>query len=110
MDSKEADNLEATEPKAGLRELFSYLRGHSRVLIIVVVISIFGAALSLAQPVMVNRVITAVGVGEAISGSVIVLVALVIGSGLLGALQQYLLERTAEGVVLDARRRLLHSL
>jgi len=97
-------------PKARLRDLLYYLAEHRGVLGVVLVISLLGAGLSLAQPVMVNRVITAVGAGSPIGGAVATLVALVVGAGLLGAVQQYLLERTAEGVVLSARRRLLRSL
>ncbi len=100
----------AEPPPARLRDLLSYLREHRAVLGVVLVVSLLGAALSLAQPVMVNRVITAVGAGETSGGAVGTLVALVAGAGLLGAVQQYLLERTAEGVVLSARRRLLRRL
>ncbi|WP_298461612.1 ABC transporter ATP-binding protein [uncultured Cellulomonas sp.] len=101
---------DAPEPRARLRDLLSYLREHRAVLTVVLVVSILGAGLSLAQPVMVNRVITAVGRGQTFSGAVVTLVLLVVGAGLVGAVQQYLLERTAEGVVLSARRRLLRTL
>lgn len=104
------DSETAAPPKAGLRELFSYLREHRGVLVIVLVISLVGAGLNLAQPVMVNQVITAVGEGRALTGAVAVLVGLVVGAGLVEAVQQYLLGRTAEGVVFGARRRLLARL
>lgn len=97
-------------PRAGLRDLVSYLREHRVVLATTLLISLVGAALSLAQPVMVNEVITAVGAGRGFSSAVLILVGLVVGAGLLGAVQQYLLERTAQGVVLGARRRLVRSL
>ena len=54
-----AEVATSTPPKAGLRDLFSYLSEHRAVLAIVLVISLVGAALNLAQPVMVNRLITA---------------------------------------------------
>lgn len=76
------DSETAAPPKAGLRELFSYLREHRGVLVIVLVISLVGAGLNLAQPVMVNQVITAVGEGRALTGAVAVLVGLVVGAGL----------------------------
>ena len=82
---------------ARLRDLLSYLTGHRRVLGLVLVVSVLAAALSLAQPVVVNRVLTAVGLGEPYGDGVAVLVALVVGAGVLGAVQQYLLERTARG-------------
>ena len=97
-------------PPVRLRDLLRYLSEHRRVLTVVVVISLVGAGLSLAQPVLVNRVITAVGAGRDFGASVVLLVGLVVGAGGVGAVQQYLLERTAEGVVLTARRRLLYHL
>ena len=99
-----------TAPRARLRDLLSYLREHRAVLGVVLLVSIGGAGLTLAQPVLVNMVLTAVGAGDAFGGAVAALVALVVVAGLFGAVQQYLLERTAEGVVLTARRRLLRRL
>lgn len=105
------DESSVAQPSpARLRDLLFYLREHLPVLIVVVAFSLVGAGLSLGQPLVVNQAITAVSSGEDIGGSVAVLIALVVGSGLLGAFQLYLLERTAEGVVLSARRRLLHNL
>src|SRR5690606_37300320 len=54
--------------------------------------------------------IESVGSGQPLGYLVAVLVALVIGAGLVGAVQQFLLERTAEGVALSARRRLITQL
>lgn len=101
---------QTSPPPARLRDLFSYLAEHRGVLIVVLVISLVSAGLSLAQPVMVNRVIDGVGAGTAIGGTVIILVALVVAAGITEAVQQYLLGRTAEGVVFSARRRLLGRL
>lgn len=95
---------------ARLRDLFAYLAEHRPVLSVVVVISLVGAGFSLAQPLAVNRVITAVGEGEPIGPGVMVLVGLLLGAGIFGAVQQFLLERTAEGVVLSARRKLVRHL
>ena len=105
-----AEGRTAGPARARLRDLVSYLHEHRTVLVAALVISVVGAALSLAQPVMVNQVITAVGENRDLSGAVVALIGLVLGAALLGAVQQYLLERTAEGVVLSARRRLVHSL
>lgn len=102
---------EAAEPRAAhLRDLMSHLRPHRSVLVAVVAVSLVGAAVSLAQPVAVNRAITAVSAGEPFAQDVWLLVGLVVLAGLLGAVGQFLLERTAEGVVLGARRRLVTHL
>ena len=106
------DSETAAPPKAGLRELFSYLREHRGVLVIVLVISLVGAGLNLAQPVMVNQVITAVGEGRALTGAVAVLVGLVVGAGLSAVgrtvlIVAHLLATVADAdqiIVLDAGR------
>ncbi len=105
-----SDVKRAQVPQARLRDLFGYLHEHRKVLLVVLVLSVVGAALSLAQPLMVNGVISAVSDGQAFRTPAVALVVLVVAAGLVGAVQQYLLERTAEGVVLSARRRLLHAL
>lgn len=97
-------------PPARLRDLLTYLAEHRGVLIVVLAISLLGAGLNLAQPIVVNRVIDAVGAGAGFGGMVVVLVGLVIAPGITDAVQQYLLGRTAEGVVFSARRRLLGRL
>ncbi|MFW6188004.1 MAG: ABC transporter ATP-binding protein [Actinomycetota bacterium] len=101
---------EVQAPPGRLRDLTGYLVEHRGVLGVVVVLSVLGAGLSLAQPLAVNRVIGSIGTDRPLGPVVAVLVLLVLGAGLVGGLQQYLLERTAEGVVLSARRRLVEQL
>ncbi|MDN5893033.1 ABC transporter ATP-binding protein [Arthrobacter sp. AOP36-A1-22] len=92
------------------RALLGYLREHRGALVIVVALSILGAGLNLAQPLLVNRLIDSVGTGRPLAQLIWVLIVLVVGAGVVGAVQQFLLERTAEGVVLTARRRLIAAL
>ncbi|MEX5299631.1 ABC transporter ATP-binding protein [Kocuria sp. CPCC 205292] len=101
---------EAQAPRGRLRDLAGYLAEHRGVLGMVLVLSVLGAGLSLGQPVVVNRVIGSIGTGRSLAPLVAALVLLVIGAALVGAVQRYLLERTAEGVVLSARRRLVGQL
>ncbi|SDF68683.1 ATP-binding cassette, subfamily B [Blastococcus fimeti] len=68
------------------------------------------AAGALAQPALVARVIDAVGSGRPLLPVVSVLVVVLLASSALGAFQQYLLQRTAEGVVLTTRRLLADRL
>jgi len=93
--------------RVGLRTLLPYLQEHRRTLLVVAAVSLVGAAAALAQPLLVRRVITAVEVGDAVAPVVAVLVLVLLGGSLLGAAQQYLLQRTAEGVVLSTRRALV---
>lgn len=94
-------------PRARFSQLLPYLLEHKRVLAFVVVLSILGAAASLAQPLLVSQVITAVGAQQPLGGLVWGLVALVVISGLISGYQHYLLQRTGEGVVLSSRRKLV---
>ncbi|WP_374007866.1 ABC transporter ATP-binding protein [Leifsonia sp. LS-T14] len=97
-------------PRARFSQLLPYLLEHKRVLAVVVVLSILGAAASLAQPLLVGQVINVVGKGQPLGGLVWALVALVVVSGLISGYQHYLLQRTGEGVVLSSRRKLVGRL
>ncbi|WP_285113960.1 ABC transporter ATP-binding protein [Leifsonia sp. fls2-241-R2A-40a] len=97
-------------PRARFSQLLPYLLEHKRVLAVVIVLSILGAAASLAQPLLVSQVITVVGNQEPLGGLVWALVALVVVSGLISGYQHYLLQRTGEGVVLSSRRKLVGRL
>jgi ATP-binding cassette subfamily B protein len=94
-------------PRATFRQLLPYLFEHKRVLIVVIGLSILGAAASLAQPLLVSTVISVVESGSSLGGLVWALIGLVVISGLISGYQHYLLQRTGEGVVLSSRKRLV---
>jgi ATP-binding cassette subfamily B protein len=94
-------------PRARFSQLLPYLFEHKKVLGFVTVLSVLGAAASLAQPLLVSQVIDIVGKGHQLGGLVWALIALVVVSGLISGYQHYLLQRTGEGVVLSSRRRLI---
>ena len=94
-------------PRARFSQLLPYLFEHKGVLSVVVVLSILGAAASLAQPLLVGQVISTVESQKPLGPLVWLLVILVIVSGLISGYQHYLLQRTGEGVVLSSRRRLV---
>jgi len=98
---------QAEGPRASFSQLLPYLSEHKAVLSVVVVLSILGAAASLAQPLLVSQVITLVEAGDPLDNIVTALVALVVVSALISGYQHYLLQRTGEGVVLSSRRRLI---
>jgi ABC-type multidrug transport system fused ATPase/permease subunit len=100
----------AAAPSAGLRQLLPLLRPHRRALAGAATLSLVSAAAALAQPALVGRVISAVGSGRAVLPGVLALVVVLVAAALLGAGQQYLLQRTAEGVVLSTRRLLADRL
>jgi ATP-binding cassette subfamily B protein len=98
-------------PRASLRQLLPFLFEHTRVLVVVVLLSVFGAAATLLQPLVVGKVITLVeGNGQgngALAPYVAALVALVVVASLLSGYQHYLLQRTGTAVVYSSRRKLI---
>ena len=99
-----------TGPRAKFSQLLPYLFEHKKVLGVVIVLSVLGAAASLAQPLLVSQVITIVQAGDPLGSLVGVLIVLVVISGLISGYQHYLLQRTGEGVVLSSRRKLVGRL
>ena len=97
-------------PRASFRELLPYLAEHKLVLGIVVVLSLVGAALSLAQPLLVSQVIALVEQGKTLDWLVGALVALVIAVGIVTAVQHYLLQRAGTSVVYSSRRALVRRM
>jgi ATP-binding cassette subfamily B protein len=96
--------------RAGFRELLPLLRPHRGALALAAGLSLVGAAAALAQPVLVARVIDAVGAGRSLLPAVAGLVVVLVAGAFLGAAQQFVLQRTAEGVVLSTRRTLTDRL
>lgn len=94
-------------PRATFRQLLPFIFEHRPVLIVVAVLSIVGAIASLAQPLLVGRVITIVEAGDPLDGLVWALVGLVVLSAIITGYQHYLLQRTGEGVVLSSRKQLV---
>ncbi len=97
-------------PRATFGQLLPYLLEHRVVLGWVIVISVLGAAASLAQPLLVSQVITVVENDGDLGPLVAVLVALVVVGALLSGFGHYLLQRTGEGVVLSSRRALVRRM
>ena len=97
-------------PRARFSQLLPYLFEHKPVLAVVIALSILGAAASLAQPLLVSQVITAVEKGDALGPIVGVLIALVVVTALLNGFQHYLLQRTGTSVVFSARRQLVRRM
>ena len=97
-------------PRATFRQLLPHLTVQRGILALAIVLSLVGAAASLAQPLLVSNVITTVEAGEPLGWLVWVLVGLVVAAGLLTGFQHYLLQRMGEGVVRSTRRQLVARL
>jgi len=97
-------------PRASFKQLIPYLTAQKKPVIIAAVLSIIGAGLSLAQPLMVGQVISAVEQQQEILPFATILVGLIILSAAFSGFQYFLLARTGEAVVLDTRRQLIGKL
>jgi ATP-binding cassette subfamily B protein len=97
-------------PKATFKQLWPYLAQHKKSLWLAAALSLFGAVLSLAQPLLTGQVIGAVQNHKDVTGPVLLLIGLVLVSGFSGGWMYYVLTRTGEGVVLAARKNLAERL
>lgn len=97
-------------PRARFSELLPYILEQRGLMAFVVVLSVLGAAASLGQPLLVQRVVGVVQEGGQLGVLVWALVGLVVVSGLLSGYQHYLLQRMGEGIVLSSRRTLVRRI
>jgi ABC-type bacteriocin/lantibiotic exporter with double-glycine peptidase domain len=86
--------------RAPLRSLLPYLRDHRGVLVLAAVISLIATVLMLVQPLLVQRLIEDVGSGRTAANAVVLLVTVALAEAGFSSFQAFLLQRTAEGVVL----------
>lgn len=94
-------------PRASLKQLFPFLLEHKRVLTLVAILSVIGAAATLAQPLFVGVLIGRVEASQPLGLLVWGIVALVIVASLISGYQHYLLQRTGTAVVYSSRRKLI---
>ncbi|GAB2758230.1 ABC transporter ATP-binding protein [Streptomyces bullii] len=88
------------------RLLLGYVRPHRRSLIAGAVLSLVTGATGLMLPLVARDLIDDLAHDRAITGALLAMSALVIANAAVGALGSYVLRRTAESVVLGARRAL----
>jgi ABC-type multidrug transport system fused ATPase/permease subunit len=96
--------------RVGLPALLPYLREHRGTLAVVAVLSLISAGAALVQPVLVRTVLDGIQASRPVAGAVALLVGLLLVGAALGGVRDYLLQRTAEGLVLTTRRRLARHL
>ena len=73
-------------------------------------VSLVGAALFLAQPAVVSSIIAGVSEERPLRGVVLLLAGLLVGGAVLSGVQQYLLQRAAEAMVLRTRQTMTRRL
>jgi len=90
--------------------MYGYVRPHRLALLAGGVLSLLTAATGLALPLVVRALIGDLGNHRAVAAVLLLMTVLVIANAALGAVGSYVLRRTAESVVLAARRRLVDRL
>lgn len=88
------------------RMLMGYVRPHRWTLLLGAVLSLVTGATGLALPLVAKFLIDALSDDRPIVGALLLMSALVVANAGIGALGGYVLQRTAESVVLGARRTL----
>ena len=100
----------ARSEQARWRVMYGYVRPHRLALLAGAGLSLLTAATGLALPLVVRALIGDLGSHRAVTAVLLLMTVLVIANAALGALGSYVLRRTAESVVLAARRRLVDRL
>lgn len=101
--------MTTAEPDTGppaWRLLLSYVRPHRRALFLGALLSLVTGATGLLLPLVARELIDDLSHDRAITGALLAMSGLVVTNTALGALGSYVLRRTAESVVLGARRSL----
>ena len=100
----------ALSEQARWRVMYGYVRPHRLALLAGAGLSLLTAATGLALPLVVRALIGDLGSHRAVTAVLLLMTVLVLANAALGALGSYVLRRTAESVVLAARRRLVDRL
>lgn len=95
------------EDRPAWRALVAHVRPHRRILAGGALLGLVGSAAGLAQPLVAKAVIDALSQRQSLVGPLLTLTGLVIAGAALAAAGKYVLERTAENVVLAARIQLI---
>ncbi|WP_134651872.1 ABC transporter ATP-binding protein [Streptomyces sp. H23] len=101
--------MTTAEPETGTpawRLLLSYIRPHRTALCAGALLSLVTGATGLLLPLVARELIDDLAHNRAITGALLAMSGLVVANTALGALGSYVLRRTAESVVLGARRTL----
>jgi ABC-type multidrug transport system fused ATPase/permease subunit len=100
----------AGRERARWRVMYGYVRPHRLALLTGGLLSLLTAATGLALPLVVRALIDDLGHHRSAAALLLLMTGLVVANAALGALGSYVLRRTAESVVLAARRRLVDRL
>jgi ABC-type multidrug transport system fused ATPase/permease subunit len=97
-------------PKASFKQLWPYLTENKSALWLAIGLSIVGALVNLAQPLVVGQIINKVQAKEDVAVVVLELIAIIILTALSSGFMYFVLAKAGEGVVLSARGKLASKL
>ncbi|MFJ8587873.1 ABC transporter ATP-binding protein [Streptomyces sp. NPDC093595] len=106
----EATGAESLRVRETLKALYGYVRPHRWAVVLGLLLALVGAAGGLLQPLATKALVDRLSSGGTLATVLLALTALVLLSTVAEAFGAYVLERTAESVVLAARRRLIGRL
>ncbi|MFE5330466.1 ABC transporter ATP-binding protein [Embleya sp. NPDC056575] len=105
---------EPLAPKPGARETWRalnvHIRPHRALIALGGLLGLLGSTMVLAQPLATKAMVDALENDESITAVLTLLTALIVVGTVVQALGRYVLERTAESIVLSARRNLVSRL
>lgn len=107
---KGAEKPERLPAKETWRALYRHFRPHRGAVALGAFLTLIGSATGLAQPLAAKSLVDRLGGDESIAGVLLLLTALVVLGTAIESVGAYVLERTAESVVLAARRTLIGRL
>lgn len=105
-DNRETEQAAEGE-KSPIRLLLAYIRPYRKILVAGGLLGLVGSAAGLAMPLLAKYVVDAFGAERSMTGPLIGLTIAVVVGAVVSAGGTYLMERTGEGIVLSARRRLV---
>ncbi|WP_370415299.1 ABC transporter ATP-binding protein [Streptomyces fradiae] len=108
--ASEATGAESLRVRETLQALYGYVRPHRWTVVLGLLLALAGAAGGLLQPLATKALVDRLSSGGTIAAVLLALTVLVLLSTVAEAFGAYVLERTAESVVLAARRSLIGRL
>ncbi len=106
----EAGRPERLPAKETWSVLYRHFRPHRGAVALGALFTLIGAATGLAQPVAIEELVNRLSDDESISSILILLTGLLVIGTAVESIGSYVLERTAQSVVLDSRRSLIRRL
>ncbi|WP_328490131.1 ABC transporter ATP-binding protein [Streptomyces zaomyceticus] len=110
VSAPEATGAESLRVRETLKALYGYVRPHQWAVVLGLLLALVGAAGGLLQPLATKALVDRLSSGGTLATILLALTVLVLLSTVAEAFGAYVLERTAESVVLAARRGLIGRL